>query len=270
MDDGADGRRPATGDFCFTIVCKLTLATSWDGPREEKPIACGALPSSYYLSSMIVNPAIAATAIKQTMVHAVPSLAQFTATVARKSVAFGVPAVAANLRGFELLRGGGTSVDLDRADIRLSSLEEYCVIASIILGAVIDIYGDTPKEKADSKVDRIAQSLHAICVCLGFLAAMYCVVVFTLFGLYAKTALGLAQDAAYVDLLAATGLIRYRGFQSFLLCLVCFNTSLICNMFLNHEGKTRWILAGMSAIGTAISLQHFNFIINTATKLIFS
>ena len=194
---------------------------------------------------MIVHPVATATAsaIKQVMVHASPSIAQFSTTVAKKAVTFGLPAAAASIRG-----GGGIVVDLDRADIRLDSLEQYCVIASIILGAVIDIYGDTPKDRAESRVDRVAQSIHAICVCLGFLAAMYCVVVFTLFGLYAKTALGLAQDAAYVDLLAATGLIRYRGFQSFLMCLVCFNTSLICNMFLNHQGRTRWILAGMSVV----------------------
>ena len=39
------------------------------------------------------------------------------------------------------LRGGAASkIDLDRVDLRLNSLEEYCVIASIILGAVIGMF----------------------------------------------------------------------------------------------------------------------------------
>jgi hypothetical protein len=41
------------------------------------------------------------------------------------------------------LRGGagnGNLVDLERVDLRLNSLEEYCVIASIMLGAVIGTF----------------------------------------------------------------------------------------------------------------------------------
>ena len=147
--------------------------------------------------------------------------------------------------------------------------DEYQLICLIFLPA--DIYGDTPRDegKSFSKIERLAQSLHAIFVCLGFLAATYTTIVFTLFGLYAKTALGTGDDAAYLELLKATSDIRLRGFQAFLVCLVSFNVSVMMNMFLNNHGKIRWIIATMGALGTGISLFHFKYIINMATKIIF-
>jgi hypothetical protein len=116
----------------------------------------------------------------------------------------------------------------------------------------------------------LAQSIHGICVCIGFLAAVYTTVVFSLFGLYAKTALGTGDDIGYLKLLEATSSIRSRGFQSFLVCLMSFNASFLMNMFLNHRGKTRWIICALSVVGTGISISHFRFIINTASEIIFS
>lgn len=133
-----------------------------------------------------------------------------------------------------------------------------------------DIYGDTPKEKGNSTpIERAAQSVHGVCICIGFLAAVYTTVVFSLFGLYAKTALGTGDDKGYLQLLEATSAIRLRGFQSFLLCLMSFNTSFLMNLFLNHKGKTRWVIFGLAVVGTAISLSHFRFIIKTASQIIF-
>jgi hypothetical protein len=44
----------------------------------------------------------------------------------------------------------------------------------------------------------------------------------------------------------------------------------LMNMFLNHRGKTRWIICALSVVGTGISISHFRFIINTASEIIFS
>jgi hypothetical protein len=80
---------------------------------------------------LLISPAVA-TALESTLITSVPSLAQFTSTAATKCVAFGLPAVATAALG---ARGG--AVDLERVDLRLDSLEQYCVIASIILGSMI-------------------------------------------------------------------------------------------------------------------------------------
>ena len=82
---------------------------------------------------MISNLAVT-TVIKHALIPVIPSLAQFSASVATKCVTYG----ASSALTFVHLRGGDApALDLDRVDLRLGSLEQYCVIASIILGATI-------------------------------------------------------------------------------------------------------------------------------------
>jgi hypothetical protein len=87
--------------------------------------------------------------------------------------------------------------------------------------------------------------------------------------LYAKTALGTGDDTGYLQLLGATGMIRFRGFQSFLLCLFSFNMAFIMNLILNYVGFTRWIILAIAVSGTIFSLTQFQFIISTAGNFIF-
>ena len=105
-------------------------------------------------------------------------------------------------------------------------------------------------------------------MCLGFMAAVYTTVVFSLYGLYAKTALGTLNDAGYLQLFEATISLLIKGFHSFLVCLLSFNITFIMNLFLSNKGKTRWLIASMALIGTAISLSHFQFIMKTALQII--
>jgi hypothetical protein len=173
------------------------------------------------------------------------------------------------------LRGGadGQIVDLSRADLRLSSLESYAVVGSILLGAMIDVFSDTPKTtksaEPNSKFERAAHLINATAICCGIMSAIYTTVVFTLFGLYAKTALGNGNDKGYLELLKATSVVRFRGFQSFLICIVSFNISVIMNTILNFQGITRYFMAALTIIGTAVSFSHFHFIVRTATETIF-
>jgi len=153
-----------------------------------------------------------------------------------------------------LLRGGMTrsaTLDLNRVELRLNSLEEYCVIASILLGAVIGTL----------------VSLRTRASCLRRLMASFQIFTATL--LEKKTALGQGDDYAYQQLLEMTSRVRLRGFQSFLLCLTSFNISFLLNMFLNHRGRTRWIILLLGILGTTISLSHFHFIVKMASQIIF-
>ena len=104
---------------------------------------------------------------------------------------------------------------------------------------------------------------------IGFLAAFYTTVIFSLFGLYAKTALGSGDDLGYMELLKATSSMRYRGFRSFLLCLMSFNVAFIMNLILNYTGVTRWIILLIATTGTCYSIFQYQFILNTASKVIF-
>jgi hypothetical protein len=94
---------------------------------------------------MISNPLVTKI-VQYALIPAVPSVAQFASSVVTKCVTYGVScAIGATLspqiemNPLTTLRGGanGNLLDLERVDLRLSSLEQYCVVASIILGAVI-------------------------------------------------------------------------------------------------------------------------------------
>jgi hypothetical protein len=104
---------------------------------------------------MVIHPVVT-NVIQSTLIPAVPILAQFASTVGAKCVAFGFPCVigaslsahsstggtaAGRIGALATLRGGANNlVDLERVELRLNSMEEYCVIASIIMGAVIGMY----------------------------------------------------------------------------------------------------------------------------------
>ena len=84
------------------------------------------------ISGMLsINPGVATT-LEITLISSSPSLATFTSSLATKCATFALPAVATATLG---VRGG--AVDLERADLRLDSLAQYGVIASIILGSMV-------------------------------------------------------------------------------------------------------------------------------------
>ena len=171
------------------------------------------------------------------------------------------------------IRGGATTkalVDLTRVGLRLDSLESYTVIASIIIGGIMDAYSSAPKRGLTERKERVVQYAHAFFISLSFLAGLYVVLVFSMFNLYAKTALGTGADHLYLQLMQETGPLRLRAFHAFLTCLVGFEFALIANFFLNFKGKPRWIFSGLMTLGTIICLKEWLFIVRCATKCIFS
>ena len=172
------------------------------------------------------------------------------------------------------IRGGAgvehISVDLEKAGIRLQSLDEYAVIASILLGAVIDVYISVDTRDRTERKDRLATYVHAVGTTVSFMSGMYAILLFSLVSLYAKTALGTGNDAAYLSLLDTTAALRYSGFQAFVLCLVSFEVALVANVFLTFQGPSRWIYSVACAISTIVCLRRFKEIIMLATRYIFS
>jgi hypothetical protein len=172
------------------------------------------------------------------------------------------------------IRGGAASddvIDLVRAEIRLQSLDEYAVVTSIVLGAVMDVYLSCDSRGGErTKGDRLASLIHAIASTVSFMSGMYAILLFSLIGLYAKDALGTGQDAKYLILLEKTSSLRYNGFQAFVLCLVTFEFALVANVFLTFRGPCRWIYSSICALSTVFCLGKFQEIITLATTHIFS
>jgi hypothetical protein len=187
-----------------------------------------------------------------------------------------VAAVTASQHGLSLaiagIRGGAaaaTVVDLTRAALRMDGLDDYVMVASLVLGAVMDSYGSCPKKGLTKRKEKFAKVVHATSSIVSFLCGLYVVTTFTLFNTYAKTALGTGADQAYLQLFEATAGIRLQSFRAFLVCLVAFEFSLVANFFLTFKGRSRWVYSSLCAMGTAFCLKEWFFIVACATKYIF-
>ena len=101
-------------------------------------------------------------------------------------------------------------VEVNRARIRLEGLNAYAVIAALIMNSALRIFTTTcvPGARVDSSLERAISILVLLASTVSILAGSYTTVVFTLVGLYAKTALGRQMDAAYIEFFART--VCYR------------------------------------------------------------
>ena len=198
--------------------------------------------------------------------------------VSRLATASNVPNLAVPLSSLttsaapvELIRGGAEVLDLTRTRIGLEALHTFAVMTTLLMNASLRLFTSTPK-KLDEKrpsYENLAKIFFGICVAMSVVFGGYCVIVFSLMGLYSKGALGLGQDEALVEFLAQTEGIRAGGFNAFLASLLFFKCSFLSSVFINYEGKMRWWLAGLVLAVDLIGWWKWSTIHVLASKLIF-
>ena len=170
------------------------------------------------------------------------------------------------------IRGGNAalrSFDLERTKIRLESINSYGVVTALLLQAALRLYSSTPKELGDNKLQNLAKIVFNLSVGLSIICGAYTTVVFSLLGLYSKSALGLNMDASFLEFFAATATVRKRAFDSFLVALVSFELCFVTSLFLNYDGKVRWWVASVAIILALYSWVHWQDIITVAGRLLF-
>lgn len=132
------------------------------------------------------------------------------------------------------------------------------------------MYSDVKiKDEYPDKIEHFLRALYSVFIATAFSAALYSTIVFSVLGLYGNTALGIGADSGYSEFVKATAFIRVSGFRSFLLCLVTFKASFMCNVLLKFKGRTRWVVAGISLAGSFLGLYHLSFMIRAASMLIY-
>jgi len=172
--------------------------------------------------------------------------------------------------------------DLDRVKIRLDGLSSYGVVTALIMNAGLRLYSATPKkmgtesgpddsadDKRRQKIENFTKVLFGFSVVASILAGAYTTVVFSLLGLYSKTALGLRRDLQYLEFISSTAQIRETAFDSFLLSLVAFEISFVSSIFLQYKGRVRWWLSGAATIAIFATFWQWSSIMTTASKLLF-
>jgi hypothetical protein len=174
-----------------------------------------------------------------------------------------------------LMRGGAAVDDfnLDRTKIRLEGLGSYGVVSAVLMGATLALFGSTNTDLSEDKNQGILNAIKivfTISAIISVIAGAYTTVVFSLLGLYAKTALGMGLDARFMEFFAATEPYRKCAFWTFLLSLFTFETCFVSKVCLRYTGKHRWLAVVLATVGVGISCWHWIAIIGIAGKLLFA
>lgn len=170
------------------------------------------------------------------------------------------------------IRGGNAALqnfDLERTRIRLESINSYGVVTALLLQAALRLYSSTPKDLGESRIQNATKIVFILSVGLSIICGAYTTVVFSLLGLYSKSALGLNMDSSFLEFFAATATVRKRAFDSFLIALISFELCFVTSLFLNYDGKVRWWVASVAIILAFYSWQHWQDIITVAGRLLF-
>lgn len=190
-------------------------------------------------------------------------------------MSFSTTAVTLLVRGGEAIAAtptGGPALDLKRVGIRLDALNSYGVVTALLMNAALRLYSGTPKtlSRENDKVEQIAQILFVISIGTSVIAGSYTTIVFSLLGLYSKSAIGLGLDAAFVEFFKLTYGIRQLAFTSFILSLISFEASFVLSLFLCYDGPIKWFSAVASAVAAVVSWNHWRSIMDIAAKFLFS
>jgi len=176
----------------------------------------------------------------------------------------------------QLIRGGATEAafDLTRARIRLEGLSSYGVIAVLLMNSALRLYTSVPKkikgpDEEDAKIENAATivftCLNSLCIVSGITTT----IIYSLVGLYCKTALALGNDSGYMKFLSATADVRNFGFMSMIVSLFSFKGSFVASTFLYFKGRPRYVLSAAVLLLAILSSMIWLPIIGHATQLIF-
>lgn len=160
---------------------------------------------------------------------------------------------------------------MQRTELRVEAILKYGVITALMMSTAIGIYANTPQViQTGKRVHNGAIYLFKTFTCLTVISGTYVTVLFTLLGIYSKTALGSGLDAEFASFFQETRRMRQFGFNSFLVSLASFMVSFLISVFLDTHGQFRMVLlipATALVVASAFSVAH---VIQLATNSIFS
>lgn len=163
--------------------------------------------------------------------------------------------------------------NLDRINLRLEGLSEYSVIATLLVNACMSLFLSSAKNlELGEKEQGIKFAKFTFCAStlISIIAGAYSAVVFTLLGLYSKTALGMGHDHQFLDFFTETTMIRKYAFEAFVVSLITFELSFVSSLYFTYRGTLKWFAVGLSSLLALISFHHWGMIIRVASKLLYA
>lgn len=139
-------------------------------------------------------------------------------------------------------------VDLDRQGLKISGMETYAVVATVLLQVVVGFYGGVAQpEEGCSKRERFCYDLQMVLMMIATLCSTFTFITFLLNKVCDVTALGLYKDVAYASFMHATRGSRMSGFWCLIVSLISFLGVFSIDLFRRVGGK-RGFAAKMVAL----------------------
>jgi len=176
------------------------------------------------------------------------------------------------------LFGKPDAVDLTRIGMRLSAMQSYALIASLLLGSGLYLFAITPVKvddiKASGKETKLQQRLIAaftVIVSISIATALHTAITFTVMTLYANTALGQGLDQQFLSFWNAPSIAKLRknAFHSFVASILTFKLSFALSIFIKSDGKQKWIATAAATVVMLASGIAFWQMVRIASQLIF-
>lgn len=165
-------------------------------------------------------------------------------------------------------------VNLERAALRVESMQTYAIVSSIIMGSSIGILSLNASltfgEEGTSYVEKAAEYILLSLQAISLVASSYTTVIFTLMALYYSTALGLGGDECYQSFDKATSTLRMRAFYSFVTAIVSLMLSFLPCAYLFVHGIKGVIMTSLIAVLISLSFYDFKSVIDSAGRTIFN
>jgi len=141
------------------------------------------------------------------------------------------------------------------------------------MSSALRLYTSVPKKIRDPDEGKDAKIENAVTVAFT-LSSIICIIsgistsiIFSLLGLYSKTALGMGKDEAFVEFFTAMESIRRIGFVSMIVSIVSLKASFALSPFLYFKGKTRYALSGLAVALSLGSWMAWSTIVSAAQIL---
>jgi hypothetical protein len=185
--------------------------------------------------------------------------------------------------------------DMERMKIRLDGLSQYAVISALLLNICMNIYFNTMKylehdvstvqskarqnkstfssrflSRFSNQGMKVAKVMFILSSIFSIISSAYTVVVFTLLGLYSKSALGMGCDMNFLLFFDTTQKWRESAFDAFVMSLMNFEISFLSSLIIAYKGQYRLLIIALTALCLSYSFYHWVSIITIAGRLLYS
>lgn len=161
--------------------------------------------------------------------------------------------------------------NLDRANLRISGMDTYALIAAVLLQVLLGLYGAIGDPDRDAPLSqKLMFEVKMFLLVAAVLSSSFTMVMFLLNKIYSVTALAMHKDVAYRAFQRATSHLRVGAFWSLILSIVSFILSFTLHVLTRIESKRRRFFYVITLVSVSWMLWQWWEIIVLANKHIFS